>query len=169
MCNTATQDKGIKMNNLWNNPGVPHKGWTELTVDDLEEATHCCEMCGKEEIRYVHVMSHPEHENLSVGFVCAERMSNDYVRSKENLKQARLLSTNKRNWFNKTQWRKSSIIDGYLRETRTIIARAENYRAGVHIWTIKTKNGHQHSGLAYNLEDAKKRAEQAVKSLQIMR
>ena len=43
----------------WSQPGVPHKGWSCDHVVDLgiyERAI--CEMCEKQEIRFVHSMSH---------------------------------------------------------------------------------------------------------------
>lgn len=65
----------------WNQPGVPHKGWTcDYYFDngDADASFTICEMCGKERIRYVHVMSHPEFNGqLEVGCVCAEKMSGD--------------------------------------------------------------------------------------------
>lgn len=53
---------------LWNVEGVPHKGWKCIGVADLgeyvaadEEIEYAqCEMCGKESIRYVHSMKHPD-------------------------------------------------------------------------------------------------------------
>ena len=72
---------------LWNAEGVPHKGWKCIGVADLgeyaaadEEIEYAqCEMCGKESIRYVHSMKHPDYPDvLHVGCVCAENMSEDY-------------------------------------------------------------------------------------------
>ena len=65
--------------NLWDQPDVPHKGWIFLDVIDTETAEATCEMCGNERIRYVHMMAHADYpERLSVGCVCAEKMSDDY-------------------------------------------------------------------------------------------
>ena len=63
----------------WDNPNVPHKGWRLIAVEDLGAPDHTCQMCGNEEVRYVHVMEHDRHEQLEVGCVCAEKMSKDYV------------------------------------------------------------------------------------------
>lgn len=65
--------------NLWDRPDVPHKGWQLVGVEDNGEPTHTCEMCGNEEVRYVHTMTHARHSPLEVGCVCAEKMANDYV------------------------------------------------------------------------------------------
>ena len=68
---------------IWDKQGLPHKGWTEVTIidlgDDSEFCHETCEMCGKEHIRYVHVMRHPDVDNeLRVGCVCACKMTDDY-------------------------------------------------------------------------------------------
>jgi len=43
---------------LWDQPGVPQKGWRYRDeypdVEDTEEAEHTCQMCAKERVRYVH-------------------------------------------------------------------------------------------------------------------
>ncbi len=68
--------------NLWNQPGVPKKGWTVLDVSDLgeeRETGEVCKMCGQEDLRYVFSMMHPEYASLQVGCVCAEKMTEDYV------------------------------------------------------------------------------------------
>jgi hypothetical protein len=68
----------------WSQAGVPHRGWTCIGVDDLEEPDHICEMCEHAEVRYVHVMTHPDYEGeLLVGCICAGRMEEDYQRAKE--------------------------------------------------------------------------------------
>lgn len=71
----------------WDQLGVPHKGWHCVDVVDLradgesaDETDYAtCQMCGNEQIRYVHVMAHPDLEDhFEVGCVCAEKMSDDY-------------------------------------------------------------------------------------------
>ena len=71
----------------WNKADLPHKGWTEIGMEDLGEGLEGeeieyeqCEMCGNEKIRYVHIMKHPEvHGELHVGCICASKMTDDYV------------------------------------------------------------------------------------------
>jgi hypothetical protein len=74
------------MSGLWNEPGVPQRGWVCVDVRDLREQEWgaelvSCQMCGKEDIRFVHVMEHPRWAGgeLEVGCVCAEKMSEDPV------------------------------------------------------------------------------------------
>lgn len=76
------------MTNLWDKEGIPHKGWVNIDVIDNEDIHGQCEMCGKEDIRYAHIMTHPKYHNLSVGCVCAERMSEDYVTPRRLLDNA---------------------------------------------------------------------------------
>lgn len=69
--------------NYWNKKTVPHKGWINYNVEDLGSAEHKCDMCGQEEVRYVHKMYHPNMDDyFYVGCVCAEKMTNDYVTPK---------------------------------------------------------------------------------------
>lgn len=91
--------------NYWNNKHVPHKGWYNQGCEDLEEAIHVCDMCGKEEIRYVHTMYHPEVENyFKVGCICAEKMTNDYNTPKEQLKRM----MKQTNWISQN-WKKIDL------------------------------------------------------------
>ena len=63
----------------WGRPGVPHKGWVCVAVDDLGHPDHVCQMCQKELVRYVHTMAHPDYpDRLDVGCVCAAHMCEGY-------------------------------------------------------------------------------------------
>lgn len=95
------------MSYLWNKKSIPHKGWINRGCEDLEEATHICDMCGKEEIRYVHSMYHPEAPKyFRVGKVCAENLTNDYVTAGKQLKEM-LKQTN---WISQN-WKKDELYD----------------------------------------------------------
>jgi len=113
--------------NLWNQPGVPHKGYHSLGVTDLEAATHVCDMCGKEEIRYVHHLVHPEHGHKDVGCVCAEKLTNDYVTHKEQLKEAVAATGKKERWLSKT-WKETD--DYVVKKTHTYSAKAVKIAPG---------------------------------------
>ena len=82
--------------NLWKRDDVPHEGWTCEAIYDLGEPAGVCRMCGRQIIRYVHVMSHPAYpRKIGAGCVCAGRMEGDVERAKarENAfknRQARL-------------------------------------------------------------------------------
>lgn len=73
---------GAAAENIWDKEGIPHAGWTHQSVEDLGSATGSCEMCSKERIRYLHTVDHEDYGLLTVGFVCAEKMCEDYVNPK---------------------------------------------------------------------------------------
>jgi hypothetical protein len=98
----------------WSQPGVPHKGWTCVGVEDLEEPSKICEMCESVEIRYVHSMEHPEYPViLDVGCVCAEHMEGDYVTPREREATLRKASRRRANWGKRT-WHLSQNGNHYL-------------------------------------------------------
>jgi hypothetical protein len=96
--------KGTEMN-YWNKQSIPHKGWMNIGYEDLDEAVHVCDMCGKEEIRYVHTMYHSQVDDyFRVGCICAEKMTNDYTIPKLQLKAMK----KKTSWIN-LNWRKTDL------------------------------------------------------------
>jgi hypothetical protein len=102
------------MSGRWDQPGVPHKGWRCVDVTDLEEAMGVCEMCGKEEIRYVHHMEHDEFSGtLGVGCVCAEKLSGDYVAPRLREKVLRSKAGRKARWLTRS-WRVARTGNPYL-------------------------------------------------------
>jgi hypothetical protein len=102
------------LSGLWNQAGVPHRGWTCIDVEDLEEPTATCEMCGKEEIRFVHVMEHRERtEPLRVGCICAEKMSEDYVNPRRREEALKNRARRRGNWL-KRKWRISRNGNPFL-------------------------------------------------------
>ena len=93
--------------NYWNRKDVPHKGWQNIGYEDLEEATHVCDMCGKEEIRYVHTMYHSLMEDyFNVGCICAEKMTNDYKTPKDQIKKMK-----KKNTWMTVNWKKENYYE----------------------------------------------------------
>lgn len=73
----------------WDKPGIPHKDWSHLFVEDLGEAEFICEMCGQEEIRYVHHLTHTAFSLLRVGCVCAVHLCEDETTPRKREGQAR--------------------------------------------------------------------------------
>lgn len=161
-----------KPEHAWDNPDVPHKGWTEECVEDLETPQHTCEMCGKKDIRFVHTMSHPDyHTTLDVGCECAVNMTDDYVGPKATKREAKNLSNNKQSWSAKSKWedyQKSRYTKASsYRMTRTITAVVEENKHRIWTWSVTADKAVSRRGFAYNREDAKQRAEQYVKTMQI--
>ena len=92
----------------WSEWDLPHKGWKNIDVEDLGEPSAICEMCGRQDIRYVHFMQHSDvpDRTLEVGCVCAENMEDDYkspLQRERNLKNS---AQRKKNWLSR-KWRTS--------------------------------------------------------------
>ena len=97
----------------WDKKDIPHKGWTEIGMEDLGEEAEFgedieyerCEMCGNEKIRYVHIMTHPEFPGeLRVGCICACHMTDDYENPEERERDLKNRVQRKKN-FMKKEWR----------------------------------------------------------------
>jgi len=139
----------------WNKLNVPHKGWKCVDVMDIGENSNSiegmeyeqCEMCGIEKIRYVHIMEHPEYQNqMRVGCVCAEKMSEDYVnpRKRENELKNKI---NRRKNFNRKEWKvnsnKRTYSKKYKGENITILQSKYGnwgiFFVGYNIWDYQGK------------------------------
>ena len=98
----------------WSKPGVPHKGWQCVDIEDLGEPSAECEMCESQTIRYVHHMEHPQYEQvLAVGCVCAGHMEGDMSASRE--REASMKSrAGKRNRWTSRAWKLSSKGNSYI-------------------------------------------------------
>lgn len=115
----------------WDKKGLPHKGWRcddvidlggDGPMDDDDYAT--CEMCDKERIRYVHVMSHPRvPKSIDVGCVCAGKMSGDYEGARQRERVLRNKAARRSNWL-KRNWRVSAKGNPYLN--------IDDFNIGVH-------------------------------------
>jgi hypothetical protein len=67
------------MSGKWSQPNVPHRGWSYVDYEDLGQPLETCEMCERQEIRHVHIVSHPDYPStLRVGCDCAEKLTGDY-------------------------------------------------------------------------------------------
>jgi ribosomal protein S4E len=115
--------------NYWNQNKIPHKGWDLDDVVDVREngeeewetIYETCMMCGKEKIRFVHVVSHPEVEDqFRVGCVCAEKMTEDYVNPKQRERELHNRANRRTNWVKKN-WKTSKTGNFYLNVNDTNI------------------------------------------------
>ena len=102
------------MSGKWSQVGVPHKGWTCVSVDDLGVPDTVCEMCETQEIRYVHHMEHPDYrESLAVGCICAQHMENDYEAPRRRERILRNAAQRRRLWLGR-KWQVSAKGNAYL-------------------------------------------------------
>ena len=106
--------KFINYGNLWNDPNVPKNNWECRYVYDLGVPSGTCEMCGKNIIRYVHVMKHKNYHDLHVGCVCAGNMEGDVEEAKKRENRFKNKEIRKANFKNK-KWKKSYAGNEYLR------------------------------------------------------
>jgi hypothetical protein len=98
----------------WSQPGVPHKGWICIDIEDLREPSTTCEMCETQEIRYVHHMQHPRYPDvLGCGCVCAGHMESDYEGARQREKVLRNASARRRKWLTR-DWRVSRNGNPFL-------------------------------------------------------
>ncbi len=95
----------------WNKEGIPHHGWIHDDVEDLGVAEGVCDMCDKTHIRYIHTVSHDEHDSLRVGCICAEKMTKDYVNPKAREKAAKNMAAKRKLAERKAQERQQSWLN----------------------------------------------------------
>ena len=105
----------------WSVEGVPHKGWRYVGMEDLGENAlpsediqyEQCQMCGRERIRYIHILEHRDFpEELRVGCVCASKLTDDYVNPQERERDLRNRS-NRRQTFMRREWRYKEDTGNY--------------------------------------------------------
>lgn len=98
-----------------NKSDIPQKGWEYVGMEDLGEDAlpgedipyEQCEMCGKEKIRYVHLLRHPNYDGeIRVGCDCAGKMINDYVNPKDRESNLRNRVRRRKNFLNREWYRK---------------------------------------------------------------
>jgi hypothetical protein len=118
----------------WSEPGVPHRGWECIFVDDLGEPSQICEMCESQEIRYVHHMHHPGYSDvLEVGCICAGHMEEDLKCAQKREDAVKKAGARRKRWPSLKGWHLSrngnSVIskDGY----RTTIFKQDGFWSGV--------------------------------------
>lgn len=96
----------------WLDDVTPKRGWTFVEIIDTREAYErvgedpiscpggtnewgdplfICQMCQREELRYVHVVSHPDHDDLCVGCICDGHMTGDPFGARFEHDQAKAL------------------------------------------------------------------------------
>lgn len=112
------------MNNHWNLPDIPHKGWRLLDVIDIREdgqsvedtEYETCMMCGNDRIRFVHIVEHAEiDEEFKVGCDCAEKMTNDYVNPGKLERNLRNRAIRRSKWISK-EWHENENGNQYLKK-----------------------------------------------------
>jgi hypothetical protein len=89
----------------WRVPGVPHRGWECVEIEDLEEPCHLCQMCEVQIVRYVHTMFHPDYATtLEVGCICAGHMEQNIVGAREREASFKRRLSRRASWLRR-RWR----------------------------------------------------------------
>ena len=111
--------------NLWDDPNVPKKGWVCVDVIDLGQPVGECGMCGKEDIRYVHIMRHENHQSIGAGCVCAGKMEGNTEAAKER-ENALKNKINRFRTFSVTDFKTSAKGNLYTKYKDTVITFMQN-------------------------------------------
>lgn len=83
---------------------IPDSGWSLLGVDDLGRATHECDYCHTEHVRFVHRLRHPRHHSIRVGCICAGKLTADPQAAEAKETEARNRAKRLETWCNPEQW-----------------------------------------------------------------
>jgi hypothetical protein len=103
-----------RLTGKWSQPGVPHKGWSCIDIEDLGEPSKTCEMCETQPIRYIHHMQHPGYpEVLCCGCVCAGHMEDDYTEARRRENTIRNAGARRSRWLQRN-WRLSQTGNPFL-------------------------------------------------------
>jgi hypothetical protein len=96
------------MSGKWSNPGVPHKGWTCVEIEDLGDRALVCQMCESQEIRFVHYMTHTDYAGeLACGCHCAAKMEENPTAAPMRERRLKSRARRKKAWPNLQAWRRS--------------------------------------------------------------
>lgn len=146
----------------WSQPGVPHKGWRCVGVEDLGEPSELCGMCESVSIRYVHFLEHPTYPGiLAVGCICAEHMESDYVGPGVREKHLRSKARRRAAW-SKRRWYSSARGNLYLNTEGFNLTVFRLPDAAEQLWALKVTHRNsertQFGKRRYKSADAAKRA-----------
>lgn len=115
---------------------LPTTGWYLARMEELEYAEHICELCGKEKIRYVHIMKHDYiDKRIDVGCICAGHMLNDYDTPQQTEYEFKKKLSRKETFMNKVwqvDFRKPQYSDKrlyirYKKDTLSIYVKKASY------------------------------------------
>ena len=98
---------------IWGLAGAPRSGWFYGTVEDLGDPSGICEMCNKEQIRYMHVLEHFKHPTLRVGCICAEKMTEDRTGPRTRENKVKSKAARKKKWLTR-KWKTSVAGNDFL-------------------------------------------------------
>lgn len=86
----------------WGLPDFPKHGWECVGIEELDGLDEICQMCEVKEIRFVHIMEHPDGLSLGAGCVCAGKMEGSPTASSRRERLHRNCSKRLANWMDHT-------------------------------------------------------------------
>ena len=99
----------------WTDPGVPHRGWICVDMEDSGGVFNTCEMCEVQEIRFLHTMEHASYPGrLVCGCICAGHMEEDYAAARKREKVLVNRARRRLNWPDRAGWRVSARGNPYI-------------------------------------------------------
>ncbi|MBR6676322.1 MAG: UvrD-helicase domain-containing protein [Clostridia bacterium] len=104
-----------------NNEGSSQKSdWRCTGVSDLGAPMGLCQICKRQNIRYVHHMTHPTEESIDVGCICAGRLEGD-VEGAKHREASFKNRESRRESFMSREWKRSKNNNIYLKIKDTLI------------------------------------------------
>jgi hypothetical protein len=105
------------------------ENWHCVGVTDYETDNYKCELCGCENVRYIHRMIHDQYpDELKVGCVCAGIMEDDILAAKERDAEAKRRSKRRLTFFKK-DWTVLSDEQWFLKyKRRNIYISQDSFR-----------------------------------------
>jgi hypothetical protein len=100
----------------WSQAGVPHRGWSCIDTEDLGSPDLVCEMCERQDVRYVHYMQHPDYPSvLQCGCICAGHMEENLTGAQRRDETMRSASRRRRAWPDRKSWKLSQKGNFYIK------------------------------------------------------
>ena len=98
----------------WARPGVPHKGWRCVDIEDAGAPHFICEMCEAVRIRFIHLMTHQDYPDaLRCGCICAGRMEGNPAAAHAREFAFKSTLARRARWLGR-KWRRSRAGNPYL-------------------------------------------------------
>ena len=116
--------------------GAPLENWYCVYVNDFGDDSFKCELCGCNQVRYIHIMAHKEYEKtICVGCICAGIMEGDILAAKERDEKAKRRSQRKSHYLKK-KWSETDEDVWAVKYKKRTIRISRNYFYGREFFKI---------------------------------
>lgn len=100
---------------LWDSPGFPRRGWLHHYIIDNETHDNICDVCGRDDLRYHHILSHHLWDGeIQSGCICAGVLTGSVNKAKEHEKQFKSNVKRRENWIDDPGWKLSRKGNHYI-------------------------------------------------------